>query len=209
MRIATRLSIAALLGTLLGLSTDGQAAGLSVAIPMSCDHGDENQKEKLIVVVPPTAAPAGTFKVRIDGIDSGKISHTGLNYIFNMTYEWGVPPGTSLVPGSAKVVPNTGTANVRAGAKVVVAGNVLKLVLPARVDDGSRYTPPSLEFDLKVEAAAGTTITQKFRSYNVTANAIVIGDVHTVCTPKPKPYPVAPTKIEKPAEPAPAPTPAQ
>lgn len=187
------------LGLVLGGVGTGNAAGKNAVIPMECDHGESAQKEKVIISVPDTAAPASVIHVRIDGTDSGKISHTGLNYIYDMTYEWMVPPGSQVVAGSYRVIPDTGTPNVRAGARVTHKNGMVVLVLPARVEDGGHYSPPSFEFDLKVEAAAGSSIVQKFRAYKVTANAFLVGDVHTTCNAKPKPYPVATTKIEAPA----------
>lgn len=197
MRIGPLASSVTLCGILLGTATEGSAAGTRAVIPIACSHGPEDQKHQAVVTVPDSAAPATVFKVRVDGVDSGKISHTGLNYIFDMTYEWMVPPGTAIVDGSARIVPNTGTANVRGGARISVKGNVVQMVLPAHVEDGSRYTPPSFEYELKVQAAAGTTVSQKFKSYRVMANAVVIGNVETTCDPKPRPFPVGKTKIEK------------
>jgi len=208
MRIGSIVSSVTLCGIIVAIGAEGNAAGTRAAIPIACSHGPEDQKHHAVVTVPETAAPASVFKVRVDGVDSGKISHTGLNYIFDMSYEWMIPPGTELVAGSLRIVPNTGSPNVRAGARIAHKGNAVQMMLPAHVEDGSHYTPPSFEFDLKVQAAAGATISQKFKSYRVMANAFLVGNVETTCDPKPKPFPVGKTRIEKPADPPAAPAPA-
>jgi hypothetical protein len=134
--------------------------------------------------------------VRIDGVDSGKISHVGLRYIFGMQSQWLVPKGTEYVDGSARIVPNTGSPAVRTGASVIYRSGTITLVLPAHVDSGSSYTPPSFEFGLAVNAPAGTLIAQSFARYRVTANAFLVGDVDTTCEPTPKPFAVSTTRVE-------------
>jgi hypothetical protein len=166
------------------------------SIPMDCTKGPSDQKHKVHVSVPATATQGETFKVRIDGVNSGKISHVGLNYIFDMGVEWAVPKGTELVEGSLKLIAGTGSDNVRKGARLSHNAGVIQLVLPARVESGGNYTHPSFEFELKVTAAAGTTISQVFRRYKVTANAFLVGDVKATCTPRPKPYFLAGTKVQ-------------
>jgi hypothetical protein len=197
------VSTALALGLLMYSTTP--SAGTAVTVPLSCSKGPSGQTANLSITVPRSVAEGATFTVRIDGKDSGKISHTGLKYIHSMTTELVIPAGTTLV--SARVVPDTGTANVRPGAKVVTAGSTLALVLPARVEDGSSYTPPSFEFQLKVTATAGTAVVQKFSQYRVTANAIIIGDVRTVCDPTPKPYSIATTTVTTASPPTPPPAP--
>jgi hypothetical protein len=193
-RAASTISLT-LFALSLGLPRDGEAAS-NISIPLNCSKGPSDQRQKIVVTIPASAAEGSNYKVRIDGVNSGKVSHTGLNHIFDMWYEWPVPRGTQYVEGSARIIANTGTENVRRGARIVHQGGVLNLVLPAHVDNGSNYTPPSFEFALKVTAPGGATVTQTFRRYRVTANAFLIGDVHTTCDPKPKPFPVATTKIE-------------
>jgi hypothetical protein len=195
MRSTIALVSAGLLGVI------GTVAAIAVAappstIPLVCTKGPSDQKHQVAVTAPASAAQGSTFHVRIDGMNSGKISHVGLNYIFDMGYEWVIPRGTQLVAQSARIVPGTGSENVRKGARVAHKGSVVSVILPARVENGSNYTPPSFEFDLKVTAPAGETIAQAFKGYRVTANAFLVGDVYTTCDPKPKPFPVATTKVE-------------
>jgi hypothetical protein len=197
-RIVT-IGVLALAGAVF-LEGEGAAAN-RIGIPLNCSKGPSDQQHKVQITVPPNAALGSVYKVRIDGVDSGKISHIGLNYIFDMWSEWLVPSGTKYVEGSARIVPDTGSPNVRPKARVVHQNGVINLVLPAHVDNGSSYTPPSFEFSLKVTGAPGSSIAQAFRSYRVTANAFLMGDVKTTCEPKPKPFPVATTKVT----PAPAP----
>jgi hypothetical protein len=177
-------------------------AGTSVSVPLSCNKGPDGQVCRVNVTIPASIEENGTFTVRIDGNNSGKISHTGLKYIYNMTTEFRIPDNASYVAGSAKVIPETGSANVRPGARVTQSGRSISLVLPGHVEDGQDYTPPSFEFQLKATGSAGSKIVQKFNEYRLTANAIIIGDVHTVCNPNPKPYSIGTTNITA-AAPAP------
>ncbi|MBI5537254.1 MAG: hypothetical protein HY898_31320 [Deltaproteobacteria bacterium] len=170
-------------------------AATAVSVPLSCTRGPSNQRAELLVTIPASVEAGSTFTARFDGKNSGPISHTGLNYIHEMTTELLVPTGATYVEGSAHIIPNTGTANVRAGARVTKQGNTITLFLPAHVEDGSNYTPPSFEFQVKVTAAAGAKVAQRFSQYRVTANAIIVGDVHTVCDPTPKPYTVGTTNV--------------
>lgn len=196
----------ALLGAAL-VEGEGGAAN-RIGIPLNCSKGPSDQEHKVQVTVPSSVAVGSTYKVRIDGVDTGKISHIGLNYIFDMWSEWLVPSGTKYVEGSARIIPDTGSPNVRPKARVVHQDGVINLVLPAHVESGSSYTAPSFEFSLKVTGAPGSSIAQSFQRYRVTANAFLMGDVKTTCEPKQKPFPVATTKVTPPPAPAPAPAPA-
>jgi hypothetical protein len=191
MRIASAASFAVSL-----CSTFAGSAASRIGIPLNCSHGPGGQQQNVTIAAPAGVVEGATYKVRVDGANSGKISHTGLNYIFDMSYEWLVPAGTRYVEGSARIVPNTGTENVRPGARVTQAQGVITMVLPAHVDDGANYTPTAFEFELAVVAPAGSTITQAFSRYGVMANAFLVGNVKTVCEPIPKPFPVAATRIE-------------
>jgi hypothetical protein len=175
-------------------------AAKTITIPLICHSGPSGQVIRLSVTVPPTATEGSSFGVRIDGVDTGKISHVGLRYIHDMTTELLIPDGTSLVDGSLRIVPETGTANVRRGARVARQRSVIRLVLPAHIEAGQSYTPPSFEFVLKVTAAAERKIVHRFSRWEVTANAILLGDLRMTCDANPRPYPVAITTI-KPALP--------
>ena len=145
----------------------------------------------------PATAPIGsTFTVRIDSHPSGVINHFGLNYIYGMTTEYLVPAGTRYVEGSARVVPGTGTANALPGARAIHDAARVRLVLPAHIPNGSSYTPPSLEFDVKVDAPVETRSALSFMHYEVIANAAIVGDVHTSCDPVRKPYHLAMVRFE-------------
>jgi hypothetical protein len=181
--------------TTLCLSLAVQADAPRYSIPIECSNGPSDQRHKVMISVPATITEGATFKVRVEGVNSGKISHTGLNYIFDMGYEWMVPKGTELVEGSLKLIAGTGTENIRKGARVSHKAGVISMLLPARVESGGNYTHPSFEFELKATAAAGAKISQVFRRYKVTANAFLVGDVKTTCDPRPKPYHLAATKV--------------
>jgi hypothetical protein len=172
------------------------AAPRRVSIPLDCSRGPSGQMHNIVITVPAHVPAGSRYTVRVDGVDSGRISHTGLRYIFDMGYEWLVPPAARYVEGSARVVPGTGSENVRPGARMVHTSGSVELVLPAHVDSGSSYTPPSFEFELDAAGAPGASITQSFSGYHVTANAFLVGDVHTSCEPVPRPFPVAVTRVE-------------
>jgi hypothetical protein len=153
------------------------------------------------VTLPPSAPAGSTVTVRIDSLSSGLISHFGLSYIFDMTTDYPLPVGTQYVGGSARIVPNTGTANVRQGARVWYDTAGIHLALPGHVTNGSSFTPPSLEFSVKLAAPVGSEVAIKFSHYQVTANAFLVGNVHTTCEPKPKPFTLAVVRIDPPASP--------
>jgi hypothetical protein len=175
------------------------AAGISMRVkaPLVCTRGDSDQTMNAMLTMPNSQAAGTKFTVRIDGVNSGTISHTGLNYIFDMESDYLVPAGTKVVDGSVKIIAETGTANVRPGAKAWKDEAGIHTKLPGHVEDGSSFTPPSLEFQLEVTGAVGSTIALKFSQYRVAANAFVVGDVHTVCDPNPKPFTIGTTTIIK------------
>lgn len=187
--------VGALVAAGLAFAAETRAAK-TVTVPLICHNGPSGQVIRLSVTVPPTATEGSSFAVRIDGVDTGEISHVGLRYIHDMTTEMLIPDGTSLVEGSLRIVPGTGTANVRARARVTRQGAVIRLVLPAHVEQGQRYTPPSFEFLLRVTAPAPRKIIQRFSRWEVTANAIILGDLRMTCDGNPRPYPVASTTIK-------------
>ncbi|HTB75531.1 MAG TPA: hypothetical protein VK762_19910 [Polyangiaceae bacterium] len=166
-----------------------------VTVPLACSRGPSGQSHGVTVTVPACVSPGARYKVRVDGVDTGKIAYTGLRYIFDMRSEWPVPQGTTYVDGSAHIVPGTGSANVRPGAQAVYDGGHIDLVLPARVGSGASYTAPSFEFELDVSSPEGAQITLRLSRYYVTANALLVGDLHTTCEPTPKPFPVAVTRV--------------
>jgi hypothetical protein len=193
---ATRSGLVALVA-LLSLGFDSPAASpRHVGIPLRCSQGPGGQQHDVAITVPAHVARGSRYTVRVDGVDSGKIAHVGLRYIFDMGSEWPIPEGTQYVEGSAHIVPGTGSENVRDGARLARGGGGLDLILPARVSSGDRYTPPSFEFELEVVSPEGASITQRFSGYRMTANAFLLGDVHMQCEPSPKAFPVAVTRVE-------------
>lgn len=187
----------ATLATALALASPLDAATRKHKIPLTCSRGGD-QVHPLDVTVPDRVAQGGRYTVRIDGYPSGKIEHAGLRYIHDMHAEYVVPAGTKYVEGSGKIVPSTGTANVAKTARVVHKNGVVHFVLPAKVEAGTSYTPPSFEFQLEVTAAPGNDLLLKLLRYSLYANAVVVGDTLAVCDPKPSPYPLATTTVVKP-----------
>lgn len=167
-----------------GLGVTEGSASTAVQIPIECTRGPSGQTHRVSLTLPAGVAEGGRFQVRIDGAPSGIIQHTGLNYIRDMTFEYLVPSGVTYVPGSLKLVPNTGTPNVAATARVVKVGNVLRLTMPAHVENGSSYTAPSFELELQAASPVGSQLPIRFSQALVTANAIFVGDIDTRCTPK-------------------------
>ena len=171
------------------------AAATAIRAPIVCSRGPGGQHLDMVVTLPASAAEKATYTVRIDGVSSGAISHTGLNYIHDMATDYALPAGTKYVDGSARIVPNTGTANVAAGARVWQDGGKIHLSMPGRVESGSSLTPPSIEFQLQVTAGAGSVLPVRFVQYRVKANAIFVGDLDTTCDPTPKPFALGSTVV--------------
>ncbi len=145
--------------------------------------------------MPGTGVTGTTFTVRIDSGFSGKISATGLNYIHDMLTDYAVPAGTSYVEGSLRIVDGTGSPNAREGARAWRDAAGIHFVLPVHIANGSSYTPPSIEFALKVEAPAGATIALPFMHYEVSASVILLGDLDVKCDPTPKPYTIGELQV--------------
>jgi hypothetical protein len=173
----------------LGLLVSSAASAQSlVRVPLHCSQGDANQIFNASVTAPKSGASGSRLHIRIDGRSSGTISHFGLHYLHHMITEYTLPRGARYIEGSARLVPGTGSANVRAGATIRRVGRKLRLALPSHVDNGTSYTPPSIEFDLSPTAAAGTKLKLEFSGYWLVANATMVGDVATSCAPIPNPY---------------------
>jgi hypothetical protein len=206
--IAASAAVAIVAGTGIGIggvALAGPSAGTAVVAPMVCSKGPGGKTFSVSVSVPQTVAPAATYDVRLDGIPTGKISGFGLRYTHDITVDYLLPAGASFVEGSARVVPGTGTPNVSEGARVSHEGNLVRMVMPGRVDSGTGYTAPTVVFQLTAKAPPGASIPIAFSQYRVTANAIVVGDVDATCEPTPKPYTLGTTVV---AAPAATPTPA-
>ena len=159
--------------------------------PLVCSRGARDGQFRSMITMPRSAATGATFTVRIDSQSSGKVSHGGLEYLHDMTTDYLIPEGTAYVDGTAHIVAKTGTANVQPGARVWQEGGTIHYVLPAHVTNNSSYTPPSIQFELKVDASHGSKLALKLAHYEVKAHAIIVGDVTTTCDPSPKPYTIA------------------
>lgn len=183
----------------------GVGVGTAVHAPMVCSRDSSEHWFTATVTAPRTVDRATRYTVRIDGVPSGKIAAFGLNNVHDMTTEYAVPPGAKYVMGSARIVPDTGTPNVLAGARAAFEGGVVRMILGAKIPSGSGYTPPSLEFQLEAAAPAGASLPLVLLGYHVTANAIIVGDIISTCDPVPKPLTLTTTTVtEPPAAPPPA-----
>lgn len=163
----------------------------SGAAPLVCSHGPHNDRFRFAITMPSTVSSGASFVVRVDSKPSGKISHGGLQYLFDMTTDYLIPQGTEYVDGSAQIVADTGSANVQSGAHVWEENRTIHYVLPAHVANHSSYTPPSIQFELKVDAKPGAKLALELAHYEVKAHAIIVGEVTTNCDPHPNPYTLA------------------
>jgi hypothetical protein len=186
---------AALAGGLALVGASGPLWAGKVLIPLVCDHGPDGQQIFMSPSLPASVPAESRFTVRVDGVAIGTIDHFGLNYVYDMVYELGLPAGARYVDGSAQVVPDTGSPNVRAGARVVHERDALRLVLPARVKNHDAYTPPSFTFDLVAPSGEGTALALRFARYRVRASVIVLGTIVTTCEPRQKPFVLAATTV--------------
>jgi hypothetical protein len=196
---AVRLGSKLLATAVLVVATIASGAGTSDrTVPLKCTRGPDGQSYRNIVTMPASQPVGSTFTIRIDAVNI-PISHFGLRYIHNMTADYTVPPGTTYVEGSARIVPGTGSSNVRANARVTHDASGIHMLLPDHVDNGTNYTAPSIEFQVKVVGSAGSVAPLGFVGTGVDASAALIGNVHTTCTPNPRPYTLASTRIDAPA----------
>jgi hypothetical protein len=187
--LATTLASGAIAwSSALGASTD-------VSIPMTCTRGPSGQRFTATATFPANVPEGATYTLRVDGTDSGTVGDFGLRYLHDIGYTLRVSGGASYVEGSARVVPDTGTPNVRPGARVSVKDGLIHLLLPAHVEKGSRYTEPSIELSLKATAGPGTKISYDFVRYRLTAKAIVVGDVEVKCDPSATPAVIGTTLV--------------
>jgi hypothetical protein len=171
------------------------AAAEHGTLPLLCSKGPSGTLFQFDVTIPSRAEAGSTYEIRIDGVNSRKVSHFGLNYLHDMTVEYILTPGASYVEGSAQFVAGTGTANVLVGRRVTYHGGVLTIVLPGKVENGTDYTPPSVRLRLVASGSPGDWAWVAFKQYRLTANAFLVGDVAVSCDPTPKPYPVGTTLI--------------
>lgn len=163
--------------------------------PLDCSRGPDGQSFATLVTAPSTQPEGSTYTVRLGGLPSGEIKHTGLYYIHDMATDYLLPAGAAYVPGSAHFVPNTGTANVLPAARVWQESGLLRVVLPAHVVNGSGYTPPSVEFQLRVTAAVGAQLPLRLARVRVDAKVFLLGDLRTDCNPDPKSSVLAMTRV--------------
>jgi hypothetical protein len=164
-----------------------------VRLPMTCSRGPAAQYFTAHVSAPAQATPGSTYSIRIDSLPSGDIAHVGLNYLYDLATDYAIPTGTAYVDGSAHIVPNSGSENVRAGASVWYALGLIHLFLPAHVHDP--YTPPSVEFSVRVNAPPTTLLALKFAQHRLVANVFLLGDLHVTCKPTPESSTIATTVV--------------
>ena len=177
------------------LHPDQAEAAKRARVPLVCSRGPDGQFFNADVTMPAGVAEGDSFAVRVDSFPSGRLSNTGLNYIHDLSTRYLVPVGASYVEGSARIVPDTGTDNVRKDARVTHEGGVITMVLPAIIKNGDSYTPPSFEVKFKATAPKGTALQFRFDQYGVSANVFLMGNLHVTCDPRPRPSTVGTTTV--------------
>jgi hypothetical protein len=187
--------VATVATALLLVATVAPGAATDRTVPLTCTRGPDGQYYRHIVTMPASQPVGSTFTVRIDGVSIGPIKHFGLRYVYNMSADYTIPSGTTYVEGSARIVPGTGTPNVRAGARVTHDARGIHMLLPSHIGNGGTYTPPSIEFQVRAVGRAGSVASLGFLGTGVDASALILGDVHTACTPSPKPYTIGSTAL--------------
>ncbi len=186
-RITRGLAAAIAVGALLGGGASAEEPpGAWVQTPMSCTRGGDS-RYLAFVTAPSTVKPGERFTVRLASANSGKLDNRGLHYIHDMTTELGIVGGEAV---EARAVPESGSANARAGAAARLEGQKVRFVIPAHIEKGSDYTPPTLELTLRAPETPGAIISIHFQRYEVSANAFLVGDVQSSCLPKPGPFTV-------------------
>lgn len=197
MRLGSKLSrgagVAAVVSLIATIALRGAAADRTV--PLTCTRGSEGQSYRVIVTMPASQPIGSTFTIRIAAARVGPIEHFGLRYVYNMAARFTIPAGTTYVEGSARFVPGTGSANVRASARVTHDAHGIYMLLPGHVENGGTYTAPTIEYQVVAVGPAGTVASLGFMGTSVDASAAVIGDVHTACRPSPRPYTIGTTRI--------------
>lgn len=178
-----RVAVVALV-TSVPASAPGQTEPAAIRGTMTCSRGPDPQYFEARAYVPASAPAGSIYTLRVDAATSPKISGVGLNYLHDMKTDYAIPDGTAYVAGSAHVVDQTGSDNVRPGARATYDNGVVRLTLPGHVENGSSFTPPGLEFQVKVVAPAGTSLPLRWVRHQVTANVFVIGNLDITCAPK-------------------------
>jgi hypothetical protein len=186
--------LTAALAALLVTFTHSPDAATRVHAPVSCTRGTSAVFE-IDATVPETAAEGSTYVVRIDGTPSGTISQTGLHYLRDITFEYALPAGAAYVEGSARILPGTGTENVREGAHVSCAHGVVTLALGGRVPNGGSYQAPSIEVKLKAASPPQSVLAVTFSRYRVMANVVILGDIDAACVPTKPPFTLGSTRV--------------
>jgi hypothetical protein len=162
---------------------------------MTCSHGPA-QWFDATVTMPAAGQTGATVTVRIDSKHSGTIEALGLNHVRGMATDYQIPAGAKYVEGSLRYVKGTGTANVRAGARAWHDAAGIHTLLPARVESGQSYLPPSIEFEMTLVALPPASASVEFTHYEVVANVFILGDLRTTCEPGKRPATIGVTRVE-------------
>ena len=195
-----RTGVLSVLGALLVMSTSSLAPAqpadpIVTRAPLVCSHGPGGEFFEVRATLPATAPTGSVYTVRLVSFPAPPVTDRGLNYLHDMVTDYYLPSGASYVPGSARVVDGTGTENVRRGARAWAENGYVRLYLPAHIDKGSGFTPPSVEFQVRVAARPGESLPIRVVRYRVRANVVVAGNVDVVCKPRDGAYTIGTTVV--------------
>lgn len=154
-------------GLALVASSDGPAGAAVVNQGLNCGIGG-NQTATLNASAPATVEQGKTFTVTL--ASNGPATASGAS-LSNLTNSYQAPAGTTVVPGSAKLLPGTGSSNMGT-VTATISGNVIQARATGPIPNGATFTAPTLEFQLTATGAAGSVLNVRFRqnaAYTLTA----------------------------------------
>lgn len=176
-----------------------QAQTTTVHPPMVCSRGPGGQHFDATITMPRTAAAGSTITVRIDGVPAPPTSHLGLFHLYNFLTDFRVSEGGRLVEGSVRLVPDSGSPNMRPGARASREGaSTVRLTVPAQIPNGHGFNPPSVEFSVALDGAPGAEVRVLFVRHQLGARVFLLGDIVTTCDPRPGPAVLGSVRITAP-----------
>ena len=90
---------------------------MNVRTPTAGSRGSEARAFSARVTLPAAQSAGSPFTVRIDSNSSGTISHFGRYHLYGVRTDYTLSSDVRVVSNSVRIVPGTGTANVRVGAR--------------------------------------------------------------------------------------------
>jgi hypothetical protein len=163
-------------GLALIASGDGPAGAAVVNQNLDCGIGGK-QTASLDASAPATVQQGQIYTVTLAASGPAKADGATLT---NLTNSYQAPAGTTPVPGSARLLPGTGSGNLGT-VTATISGNIIQAKASGPIANGATFTAPTLEFKLTATAAPGSILNVRFRQsaaytltasgFNVTCNA--------------------------------------